>query len=84
MCVAESGETRDDAQDRMRRNSSKPNLNPAAYRSYVMSAFKIHTLRQSIDVYNDNITRILMTSKESSEKRNQIEMMRLFGQGNLS
>jgi len=73
---AESGETRDGSSlrgVRMRRNSSDSNLVPAACKAYLMNASKIHALRQSINAHNDNVTKILMTSKESSEKRNQIE-----------
>lgn len=42
-------------------------------RSCNMNASRINALRQSINRHNDNVSRILLTSKESLEKRAQIE-----------
>jgi len=42
-------------------------------KSFVMNASKINALRQSINRHNDNVAKILLASKESLDRKTQIE-----------
>jgi len=56
-----------------KRISSASNLISANDKSFAMNASKINALRQSVNRHNDNVSKILLTSKESLDKKTQIE-----------
>jgi len=74
--VMDSPEQRDGCTHRTnftKRISSASNQILANDKSFVTNASKINALRQSINRHNNNVAKILLASKESLDKKTQIE-----------